>query len=119
VTPLPNPLTDRYLRDRLAAHLAREDATFDFLVQFQTDSRRMPIEDASIEWFEHESPYRPVARIRIPAQPIDTPGADAACEALSFNPWHALPDHRPLGDFNRARRDIYRAMADFRREHSR
>jgi len=26
----------------------------------------MPIEDASIEWQERDSPYIPVARIRIP-----------------------------------------------------
>ncbi len=57
-TPLPDPLTDTYLRDRLAAHLARQDASFDFMVQFQTDARKMPIEDASVEWREQDSPYR-------------------------------------------------------------
>lgn len=114
-TPLPDPLTDAYLRDRLAAHLAREDARFDFLVQFQTDAQKMPIEDASIEWREHDSPYRRVANIRIPKQTLDDP-AGAACEQMVFNPWHALPDHRPLGDFNRARRDIYREMAAFRQQ---
>lgn len=112
-TPLPDPLTDTYLRDRLAAHLAREDAAFEFLVQFQTDAHKMPIEDASVEWREHDSPYRRIARIRIPKQMVADPtGAD--CERLVFNPWHALADHRPLGDFNRARRDIYREMAAFR-----
>lgn len=115
-TPLPNPLTDDYLRARLTDHLAREDARFDFLIQFQTDSRKMPIEDASVEWREHASPYRPVARIRIPPQRLDSPEGAASCEQMSFNPWHALADHRPLGNFNRARRDIYRAMAAFRHE---
>ncbi len=115
-TPLPNPLTDDYLRARLTDHLAREDARFDFLIQFQTDSRKMPIEDASVEWREHDSPYRPVARIRIPPQRLDSPEGVASCEQMSFNPWHALADHRPLGNFNRARRDIYRAMAAFRHE---
>lgn len=126
-TPLPDPLTDTYLRDRLAAHLARQDASFDFMVQFQTDARRMPIEDASIEWREQDSPYRTVAHIRIPKQTVvdtegpDGPGGLAApdatvpCEQMSFNPWNCLTDHRPLGDFNRARRDIYHAMAEFRR----
>jgi hypothetical protein len=38
---------------------------------------------------------------------------------MSFNPWHALPDHRPLGGFNRTRRDIYQAMAAFRQERRR
>ena len=114
-TPVPNPLTDNYLRERLAAHLAREDARFEFLVQFQTDSRKMPIEDASVEWREHDSPYRRVADIRIPKQVVDEPDQAVSCEQMSFNPWHALADHRPLGDFNRARRDIYQAMAAFRR----
>jgi hypothetical protein len=114
-TPLPAPLTASYLSERLAAHLAREDAQFDFLVQFQTDSLKMPIEDASVEWREHDSPYRRVAEIRIPRQALGGP-AEASCEEMSFNPWHALPDHRPMGGFNRARRDIYRAMAAFRQE---
>src|SRR4029453_19684687 len=68
---MPAELTDHYLRDALRAHLAQEDACFDFMIQFQVDSHRMPIEDASVEWKEEESPYRPVARIRIPRQRID------------------------------------------------
>jgi hypothetical protein len=114
VTPLPRPLTGNYLGDRLRDHLAREEAAFDFLIQFQTDSRKMPIEDASVEWRERDSPYVKVAQIRIPAQRVDGADGSGACERLSFNPWHALVDHRPLGDFNRARREIYRAMAAFR-----
>jgi hypothetical protein len=112
----PDPLTDTYLHDTLVRRLATADAAFDFLVQVQTDARAMPIEDASIEWREADSPYRPVARIRIPAQRVADPEGDAACEALSFNPWHARTEHRPLGSFNRARREIYREMAAFRHE---
>jgi len=110
----PRRLTDSYLTDALRGRLADADATFDFLVQFQTDSRTMPIEDASIEWQERDSPYIPVARIRIPSQRLDLPGRDSACEQVVFNPWHCLREHRPLGNFNRARRDIYHAMASFR-----
>jgi hypothetical protein len=113
-TSLPDPLTDNYLQERLTARLAREEAAFDFFVQFQTDSRKMPIEDASVEWSERDSPYRKVARVRIPAQTVGGAERAAACEQMAFNPWHALVDHRPLGDFNRARREIYRAMAAFR-----
>jgi hypothetical protein len=113
-TPLPEPLTDNYLRERLIAHLASGEALFDLLVQFQTDARKMPIEDASVEWDEKASPYRAVARIRIPVQSIDTAEQITACERLSFNPWHALAEHRPLGNMNRARKVIYQAMAAFR-----
>lgn len=113
-TSLPEPLTDNYLRERLIAHLGTGEALFDLMVQFQTDAEKMPIEDASVEWDEKASPYRTVARIRIPAQSIDTDEQIAACERLSFNPWNALPDHRPLGNYNRARKAIYHAMAAFR-----
>jgi hypothetical protein len=113
---LPDPLTDNYLRDALAAHLSQADGCFDFMVQFQTDGRRMPIEDATVEWSAEESPLVPVARIRIPRQRIDAPDRETACEQAAFNPWNALVEHRPLGSLNRARREIYPALARFRRE---
>jgi len=108
---MPAALTDSYLRDALAAHLAGQDATFDFMIQLQKDPRRMPIEDASVEWKREESPYLAVARIRIPRQ---TPADDTRCEQVAFNPWHSLAEHRPIGSMNRARREIYQAMAAFR-----
>ena len=114
----PATRSELYLRDALAGHLARADAVFDLFVQFQRDPETMPIEDASVEWREEASPYRRVARIRIPRQTVTDPAQDAACEQISFNPWHARVEHRPLGGFNRARREIYRAMAQFRQDHA-
>jgi hypothetical protein len=110
----PANLTDTYLRDALRTHLERSDACFDFMIQLQTDSRTMPIEDATVEWKEQESPYRPVARIRIPRQDIEDAGRRRLCEDRGFNPWYSLVEHRPLGSLNRARREIYRALAEFR-----
>jgi hypothetical protein len=98
----------------MASQLAQGDAQFDFLIQFQTDAESMPIEDASVEWSAAQSPWLPVARIRIPPQAVADPDADQACEAMSFNPWNALVEHRPLGSFNRARREIHDAMSRFR-----
>jgi hypothetical protein len=115
-SPRPATLTDTYLRDALRARLGESDATFDFMVQFQTDTRRMPIEDASVEWRREDSPYVPVARIRIPPQATDDQSSEARCEQQAFNPWHCLADHQPLGGMNRARREIYAAMAAFRAE---
>jgi hypothetical protein len=113
---LPSPLTDTYLKDAMRARLTEGEATFDFMVQFQTDPARMPIEDASAEWKVQDSPYVRVARIRIPTQSFDDPVRVARCEQTAFNPWHCLADHRPLGSMNRARRNIYQAMAAFRNE---
>jgi sirohydrochlorin ferrochelatase len=78
----------------------------------------MPIEDASVEWGEHEPPYVRVAEMRIPRQSIDVPGRDLVCERSSFNPWHSLVVHRPLGAMNRVRRAIYDAMQQFRESHT-
>jgi len=110
----PSTLTDTYMHDALRAHLQRSDACFDFMIQFQTDSRTMPIEDATVEWKERDSTYHPVARIHIPKQDIEDPGRTKLCEEAGFNPWNCLTEHRPLGSLNRARREIYRAMAEFR-----
>jgi len=112
---MPAPLTGTYLEEAIRARLAREEATFELMVQPQIDARRTPIEDASVEWREQDSAYVPVARIRIPAQSIDEAGKKARCEEAAFNPWHCLREHRPLGSMNRARREIYRTMAEFRR----
>ena len=71
---MPSPLTDNYLGDALRQHLDAADAAFDFLVQFQVDAERMPIEDATVEWKEEESPYVAVASIRIPRQQVAAPG---------------------------------------------
>jgi hypothetical protein len=115
-SPMPGTLTDTYLRDAMRSRLAQEPAIFDFMVQLQTDPRRMPIEDASAEWREQDSPYVPVARIHIAPQAIDDTERIKRCEDVGFNPWNSLSEHRPLGNMNRARREIYRAMAEFRRE---
>jgi len=112
--PAPRPLTDTYLRDALRTRLASQDTVFDFLIQFRVPGRPMPIEDATVEWRERDSPYRAVARITIPSQSIDGAEREAFCETVAFNPWHCLAEHRPLGGFNRARRDIYPALARFR-----
>jgi catalase len=112
---LPRQLSDDYLHDALIAHLERADACFDFMIQLQTDGRRMPIEDATIEWKEEQSPFAAVARIHIPRQKIDEPNRTKACDDAAFNPWNCLAEHRPLGSMNRARREIYQALSAFRR----
>jgi hypothetical protein len=111
-------MTDTYLHDELRRRLSTEDVALDFCVQFQRDARTMPIEDASVEWSERESPYVRVAEVRLPRQSIDVPGRDLVCERTSFNPWHSLAAHRPLGAMNRVRRAIYDAMQQFRESHT-
>jgi hypothetical protein len=111
----PPAVTDTYLTDALRERLRNGDACFDFGIQLQTGARAMPIEDATVEWKEADSPSRVVARIRIPRQDVGDAETMRLCEESAFNPWNSLVEHRPLGSMNRSRREIYRAMAEFRR----
>ena len=105
-----------YLRDNMAATLAQQDVAFDLLVQVQTDPHRMPIENAAVRWPEKLSPFIPVATVHIPKQRIDTPAHTALAKVLSLNPWHCLPEHRPLGNQNRARLTMYRQLSQLRQD---
>lgn len=115
-TPIPRPPPADYLRQAMAETLSRRDVEFDFLVQLQTDPRRMPIEDASVAWPEALSPLRRVATLRLPAQRFDSPAQLAFAGNLAYNPWHCLAEHRPLGNQNRARRAMYLTLSRLRQQ---
>ena len=40
------------------------------------------------------------------------------CENLSYTPWHSLPDHRPIGGINRARKVVYEAISKVRHDYN-
>ena len=113
-TRIPVRASDNYLREAMARTLAHGPWSFDFMVQLQTDPDRMPIEDATVKWPERLSPYTPVAELRIPRQRFDTPAQLAFADNLSYNPWHSLEAHRPLGNQNRARRRMYQELSRLR-----
>jgi hypothetical protein len=94
-------------------HLDRVPACFEFMVQFQRDPVSMPIEDASVVWDEVRSPFITLARIRIEAG-ASPEAIDNSCEAMTFNPWQSLAEHRPIGGINRTRRAIYAEIGAFR-----
>ena len=111
---MPRIPSDNYLREAMIETLRREDVTFDFMVQLQQDPHRQPIEDGSIEWKESQTPFIPVAELRIPEQEFASlPQLDFA-DVLSFTPWHSLAEHRPLGGINRSRKALYREMSRLR-----
>jgi hypothetical protein len=111
---IPARPSENYLRDAMVRTLGEQEWTFDFMVQVQTDAHRMPIEDATVKWPERRSPYVPVARLTLPAQRFDSDPQLAFADVLRYNPWHSLPEHRPLGNSNRARRQMYWELAKLR-----
>ena len=116
-TPIPRlPLRppDDYLRDSMVATLAKEDVELDIRLQLQTDPHRMPIENNAVLWPEKLSPRISVATLQIPKQTFDSPAQLDFAKRLSYNPWHCIPEHRPLGNQSRARRRMYRTLAALR-----
>jgi hypothetical protein len=103
------------LRLALEETLRTQELLFEFQVQLRTSKQTMPIEDASVEWPESESPYRTVAHLLLPRQEIESLRQQAAYQTLSFNVWHALAAHRPLGGINRVRRLAYLLSSAWRR----
>ena len=74
------------------------------------------IENASVLWPERLSPRVSVATLRIARQKFDSPAQMDFARRLSYNPWHCIPEHRPLGNQSRARRRIYLALSTLRHQ---
>jgi hypothetical protein len=116
-TPIPRlPLRppDDYLRAAMVQALDEGDVELDVRVQRQTDPHLMPIENAAVLWPERLSPRISVATLRIPKQKFDSPAQIAFARRLSYNPWHCIPEHRPLGNQSRARRRMYLVLSTLR-----
>jgi hypothetical protein len=116
-TPIPRlPFRppDDYLRDAMVASLREGDVEFDIRVQLQTDPHLTPIENNSVLWPERLSPRISVATLCLPRQTFNSPAQMAFSRRLSYNPWHSLPEHRPLGNQSRARRRMYLELSTLR-----
>jgi hypothetical protein len=101
-----------YLSRALEEHLKTHEAVFDFRIQLQTDPVTMPVEDPSVEWDEGASKPIAVATLTLGVQALDSSEGRALaeeCEAMSFSPWNALAEHRPMGGINRLRQAVYLA----------
>ncbi len=103
------------VRDQVSAFFAKQDAEYELRAQLCTDLGEMPVEDASIIWPEHASPHQPIGKITLLAQDAYSPARRVySDDVLSFNPWHCLPEHRPLGSIMRVRIKAYEASSAFR-----
>ena len=86
-------------------------AQFELCLIPQADPVDDPIENPMVPW---KSEPVAVATIKVAPQVFDTPERMKEAEDMSFDPWHALAEHRPLGGINRARRDVYAASLTLR-----
>lgn len=99
------------LREDLLARLRAGPVGFTLAAQLYVDPQRTPIEAGDVDWSEADSPFVPVADVVLPQQDVaDEMGRrrEAYVESLSFDPWHAPVEFRPLGNLMRARNHAYR-----------
>ena len=116
-TPIPRlPLRppDDYLRAAMVDSLEQGDVEFDIRLQLQTDPHLMPIENNAVLWPEKLSPRVSVATLRLPRQKFNSPAQMNFAKQLSYNPWHCIAEHRPLGNQSRARRRMYATLSKLR-----
>jgi len=102
------------LREDLLARLRVGPVTFTLSAQLYVDPQRTPIEDGSADWSEADSPFVPVADLIVPQQDITSEQGrrvEQFLERVSFDPWHAPVEFRPLGNLMRARGHAYRLSA--------
>lgn len=111
---LPFRPPDDYLRDAMVAALNERDVELEVRLQRQTDAHLMPIENNGVLWPEKLSPRIPAATLRLPRQKFNSPAQMEFARRLSYNPWHCIPEHRPLGNQSRARRRMYLALSTLR-----
>lgn len=117
----PVDLDDRPdgLRDAVVEHFARDGGEWEVRVQLCTDIEAMPVEDASVEWPQAQSPYVAVARIVVPPQPAaPADSSELGDDRLAFSPWHGIAAHRPIGSIMRVRKAAYEASKEFRATHN-
>lgn len=115
----PKHTAPDYLGIRLAKYLDEKGHCFDLYVQPNKDKRKNKIENSQIHWKTKKSPFIKVGRLTIPQQPKkEIQGRDQACQDMSFNPWRAPVENRPMGGVNRIRLEVYVKQAKMRQNYN-
>ena len=106
-----------FLSKLVVDFFADRSAEYELRAQLCTDLETMPIEDGSVRWPEDQSPYLPIGKLVIPSQnAFSNARRIYADDVLTFNPFHCIPEHRPLGNIMRVRRLAYETSSRYRHE---
>ncbi len=96
------------LRADLTARLKAGPLTWALRAQLFQDDVTTPIEDTSVVW---AGPWVELGKLTLPRQDPESPRGreiTGMVEQFSFDPWHAIEEHRPLGAIMRARAVAYK-----------
>jgi hypothetical protein len=99
---------DPDLGGALGKLLESKPLRWELQMQFFTDEQATPLEDSTVDW---TGPWTPVARLTLPQQSVTSDKGKALstwADGLSFDPWHAQEEFRPVGSMMRARNAAYR-----------
>jgi hypothetical protein len=108
--PLPKGGAD-YLGEELERRLEKDEVVYDFQLQFYVDDERTPIDAPTRAWSDDDAKPLTVARLtlgKLEANADRARRVREVIEGLSFDPFHALPAHKPIGELMRARNHAYR-----------
>jgi hypothetical protein len=98
------------LRKLMNAHFETQGGEWELRVQLCRDLEAMPIENSTKVWSDEDSPWQTVARLTIDSQTAwSDERSHVIDDGMSFNPWHGITVHRPLGWVMRARKPVYEA----------
>lgn len=114
-SPPSPPRNPCYLAAEIAERISGQDIVFRFCLQLRTNSATMPLDEATVPWPETESPFVHVADLIFPRQDVNERGQAAYGENLSWNIWRVTSDHTPQGSIAGARKVVYEASANERR----
>ena len=106
---------DSSIRDLVQDFFRRNAADYVIRAQLCTHLGRMPVEDAAVLWDEEESPQQVIGTLHFPQQNTFSPARRVySDDVLSFNPWHGVKEHQPLGSIMRVRMQAYERSSCFR-----
>ncbi len=114
--PGTEPPDPTYLSADLAERLKESEVGFRFMVQLRTDPDAMPLDESTVPWDEKASPPIHVADLILQKQDILSRGQPEYGENLAWNIWRVTADHTPQGSIAEARRDVYAASSQLRRD---
>jgi len=116
---VPENGANDFLGQKLESHLSEQSSCFDFYVQKNNDPKENNIEDAMLKWEEKKSPYIKVGKLTVSKQSgFRSKSRMKACEDMTFNPWRAHSDNRPMGGVNRVRLEVYLKQFKLRQDYN-
>lgn len=116
---MPRNPENNFLSKNLQQYLASNASCFEFYIQPNQDPRNNNIENPMRLWNPQKSPFIKVGTLTIPSQKdILSDHRQEFCENVSFNPWRAPENNRPMGAANRTRLEVYSQQAKFRQNYN-